>query len=139
MIISAHFNQSWRDLALHVRISDCTDELFTGDNEHSAVLLSVPSDTDHVYYRSLSSGRDYAVDFGLILPSGSFFAILRSTVTVHCPTIQAQECSPVTFLPVGEAYFSTNHVQVEEVASRQDQLYKDPLIGYAGGSKKGVN
>lgn len=137
-IISTHFQCPWRDLPLHVRISDCTDELFMGDNEHSAVLLCVPSDVDHVYYRSLSSGRDYAVDFGLLLPSGSFFAILRSTLPIHCPDVYTHCFSPVTFLPVGETCFSSTRVQVEEVTSRHDQPYNESLIGYVSG-KKGVN
>lgn len=137
-ILSNHFNKPWQELSFHVRICDCTDKPFTGDNEHSVTLLSVPPNINHIYYRSLSTVRDYAVDFGLILPSGSFFAILHGTLPMHCPDLHSGYYSYIKFLPLGESCFSSTRVEVE-VTSRHDQPCDNTLIGYVGGSKKGVN
>lgn len=99
-LTAGHFGASWASLSLAVRVSDCTDILFDGQNGHSERFVTVAPDQDNVYLRDLSPGRVWAVDLGVRLLSGGFFTLLRGQ-SIATPRRAGDPHAELRFAPLG--------------------------------------
>lgn len=103
-MVSRHFEKSWSHLPLFLRLHDVTDLIFDGEHAHSRWEIPIHPDADHWYFRNVTAGRRYLLDFGTYTDEGFFFTILRSNVAgtpsrdVH---VAFQRFGPVTALHAG--------------------------------------
>lgn len=67
-----------------LRVYDVTSIIFNGANANRFFDIQVNDYTNSWYIDTAGPGRSWCVDFGLILPDGTFITILRSNV-VHTP------------------------------------------------------
>lgn len=101
-LISRHFSHPWETLSLFLRANDVTDLRFSGENAHWTRFLAVSHQTDCEYIRDLPPNRRYVVDFGLLLASGQFFAVLRSPPVATPPLFAPEVKSAVQFFRLGQ-------------------------------------
>jgi len=67
-----------------LRVYDVSQIIFNGNNAHSFFDIQINEYASNWYIDTITPGRSWCVDLGLLLPDGRFITIVRSN-TVHTP------------------------------------------------------
>lgn len=140
-LISRHFSVAWEGFSFFLRLNDVTDLIFSGENAHASHFIAVTPAADGFYLRDLTPGRTYVVDFGLVLPTGHFFAILRGS-PVATPPIAEQgtaERQTVRFMRLGQvlpAQGSEPETEGKTGSLSDVHPYEEEFDGYSAAERR---